>query len=240
MTETPKYSVTTKHNNIEIRQYPGYLQAEVTVEDKSYKAAIEKGFNLLAGYIFGNNISRQKIEMTKPVQASQSEKIAMTAPVTVSGETSFTVAFIMPSKYTLETLPQPKDNRVHFTRIQARSMAAIRFSGFFRQEKIEKNKQHLRQWLDEQSLETEGDFIVAVYNPPWVPGFLARKPSSECAQQRFSATARATSIATRRWSARATCPKPARRRRSRAGSGSTSCRTRCRTTTRTAWSPPAA
>jgi hypothetical protein len=112
--------------------------------------------------------------MTTPVQASQSEKIAMTTPVTVSGESSFTVAFIMPSEYTLETLPQPKDNRVHFTPIPARSMAAIRFSGYFQQETILKNKQRLRQWLGEQGLETEGDFIVAGYNPPWVPGFLAR------------------------------------------------------------------
>ncbi len=174
MAETPKYSVSRKQNEIEIRQYSGYIQAEVTVEDKNYKSAIEQGFNLLAGYIFGNNISRQKIEMTTPVQASQSEKIAMTTPVTVTGEASFTVAFIMPAEYSLETLPQPKDSRVHLTRLPARSMAAIRFSGFFRQETIQKNKQRLSHWLDEQGLETEGDFIVAGYNPPWVPGFLAR------------------------------------------------------------------
>jgi hypothetical protein len=174
MAETPKYSVLKKQNEIEIRQYSGYIQAEVNVDEKNYKSAIEKGFNLLAGYIFGNNISRQKIEMTTPVQASQSEKIAMTTPVTVTGASNFTVAFIMPAEYTLETLPQPKDNRVHFTRIPARSMAAIRFSGFFRQATIEKNKQNLGYWLGEQGIETEGDFIVAGYNPPWIPGFLAR------------------------------------------------------------------
>jgi len=127
MTETPKYSVSKKQNEIEIRQYPGYIQAEVTVDEKKYKSAIEKGFNLLAGYIFGNNISRQKIEMTTPVQASRSEKIAMTTPVTVTGASSFTVAFIMPAEYTLETLPEPKDTRVHFTHIPARTMAAVRF-----------------------------------------------------------------------------------------------------------------
>jgi effector-binding domain-containing protein len=174
MAETPKYSVSRKQNEIEIRQYPGYIQAEVTVDEKNYKSAIEKGFNLLAGYIFGNNISRQKIEMTTPVQASRSEKIAMTTPVTVTGASNFTVAFIMPAAYTLETLPQPKDTRVHFTHIPARTMAATRFSGYFQQETIQKNKQRLSHWLEEQGLETEGDFIVAGYNPPWVPGFLAR------------------------------------------------------------------
>ena len=174
MTETPKYSVIKKQNEIEIRYYPAYIQAEVAVNEKEYQSAIEKGFNVLAGYIFGNNISKQNIEMTTPVQASQSEKIAMTTPVTVTGESSFTVAFIMPSAYTLATLPQPRDNRVHFQLIPARFLAAIRFSGFFRQDMIQKNKQHLSQWLREQGIETEGDFIVAGYNPPWVPGFLAR------------------------------------------------------------------
>jgi effector-binding domain-containing protein len=174
MTETPKYSVIRKDNEIEIRHYPAYIQAEVIVDEAKYQSAIEKGFNVLAGYIFGNNVSKQKIEMTTPVQASRSEKIAMTTPVTVTGSSSFTVAFIMPSAYTLETLPQPKDNRVHFKQIPARTLATIRFSGFFRQNVIQKNMQHLVHWLQEQGIETEGDFIVAGYNPPWVPGFLAR------------------------------------------------------------------
>jgi effector-binding domain-containing protein len=154
--------------------YSGYIQAEVAIDEMHYQSAIEKGFNVLAGYIFGDNVSRQKIEMTAPVQASRSEKIAMTTPVTVSGESSFTVAFIMPSDYTLETLPQPKDNRIHFRLIPAHHMAAIRFSGYFQQDRIQNNKQRLSHWLEEQGIETEGDFIVAGYNPPWVPGFLAR------------------------------------------------------------------
>ena len=174
MTETPKYSIFKKQNEIEIRHYPSYIQAEVVIDERQYKSAVEKGFNVLAGYIFGNNVSKQKIEMTSPVQASQSEEIAMTTPVTVTGESSFTVAFIMPASYTLETLPQPKDSRVSFRLIPARTLAAIRFSGYFRQDTIHKNKQRLSQWLQEEGLETEGDFIVAGYNPPWVPRFLAR------------------------------------------------------------------
>jgi hypothetical protein len=174
MAETPKYTVLKKENELEIREYPGYIQAEVTVAENSYRSALESGFSILAAYIFGNNTLKQNIEMTTPVQATQSERIAMTTPVTVSGESRYTVAFIMPSAYTLETLPQPKDDRVHLTRLPARSLAAIRFSGYFQQDTILKNKQRLRQWLDEQGLETEGDFIVAGYNPPWVPGFLAR------------------------------------------------------------------
>jgi effector-binding domain-containing protein len=174
MTESPKYSVIKQQKEIELRQYPQTIQAEVSITDKNYKAAIEKGFGYLAGYIFGNNIARQKIEMTTPVQVSQSQKIAMTTPVTVTGNDRFTVAFIMPSAHTLETLPIPKDNHVHLALVPAHTMAAIRFSGYFQQDSIQKNKERLQRWLEEEGLETEGDFIVAGYNPPWVPGFLAR------------------------------------------------------------------
>lgn len=174
MTETPKYSVIKKQKEIELRQYGGYIQAEVTIIEKNYKSAIEKGFTVLAGFIFGNNISRQKIEMTTPVKVSQSQKIAMTTPVTVTGNGQFTVAFIMPAEYTLETLPLPKDGNIHFTLVPAHQMAAIRFSGYFQQNTINKNKERISLWLKEEGLETENDFIVAGYNPPWVPGFIAR------------------------------------------------------------------
>jgi hypothetical protein len=174
MTESPKYVVITKENQIEIREYSGYIQAEVKVRETDYKTAIEDGFNILAGYIFGNNTSRQKVDMTSPVIVNQSEKIAMTTPVTVKGEDEFTVAFIMPSEYTLDTLPVPRDERIRFVPISAHKMATIRFSGYFNKENIQKNKERLREWMAENGMEGEGDFIVAGYNPPWIPGFLAR------------------------------------------------------------------
>jgi hypothetical protein len=174
MTETPKYTIIKKHKEIELRRYAGYIQAEVSISEKDYKSAIEKGFNVLAGYIFGNNISSKKIEMTAPVQVSQSQKIAMTAPVIVSGDGQFTVAFIMPAEYTLNTLPIPQDNQINFTPVPAHQMATIRFSGFFQQNNINKNKERLSQWLQEEGLETQGDFIVAGYDPPWIPWFMAR------------------------------------------------------------------
>jgi hypothetical protein len=174
MAESPKYTVIRKQKELEIRQYSGYIQAEVRVADKNYRSAIERGFSPLAGYIFGNNISRQKIEMTTPVQVSQSQKIAMTTPVTVSGSNDFTVAFVMPSEYSMESLPLPKDDNIHFNQVPAHRMAVVRFSGYFNKESIEKHKLMLREWVEELELETEGDFIVAGYNPPWVPGFLAR------------------------------------------------------------------
>ena len=174
MTETPSYSVIRKGNGLELRHYPAYIKAEVTIADSSYRNAVFKGFNFLADYIFGNNIKSEKIAMTTPVQVSQSQKIAMTKPVTVSGDGNYTVAFIMPSEFTMDNLPIPKNNRVKLTAVPSHTMAAIRYSGYFKEPSISKAKHHLREWLEKEGLETEGDFIVAGYNPPWVPGFLTR------------------------------------------------------------------
>lgn len=174
MAETPQFAVLKKDQKMELRQYPGYLQAEVDVAAQDYKSAVERGFDILAGYIFGSNTSRQKIEMTTPVQVSQPEKIAMTTPVTVRGSGTYTVAFIMPSKYTLETLPIPRSTEIRFSVVPPHRAAVIRFSGYFQGERIERHKELLGQWIAQQGLTADGDFTIAGYDPPWVPWFLAR------------------------------------------------------------------
>jgi hypothetical protein len=90
--------------------------------DRANKAA----FSILAAYIFGENTSVTKIAMTAPVTQSQpSEKIAMTAPVIQqqAGEniatSTWAVQFVMPSEYTLATLPKPKDSRIAIKEVPA-------------------------------------------------------------------------------------------------------------------------
>jgi hypothetical protein len=116
----------------------------------------------------------EKTAMTSPVQVSQSQKIAMTKPVTIHGDGNYTVAFIMPSGFTQDTLPIPKNDAVQLTSLLPHKVAAIRYSGYFQGERIIKAKQQLGVRLKKAGLEPESDFIVAGYNSPWVPGFLAR------------------------------------------------------------------
>lgn len=174
MTETINYSVIKKENNYELRHYPAHLKAVVEVAGTSYQKAIYKGFSVLAGYIFGENRQSKKIDMTSPVQVSESQKIAMTKPVTISGEGTFAVAFIMPSEYSLESLPQPKNPAVNIVIVESQTIAALRFSGYSSERKVGKAKKHLEHWLTKEGFASRGDFVVARYNPPWVPWFLAR------------------------------------------------------------------
>jgi hypothetical protein len=113
--------------------------------ESDFDGALRNGFEILAHYIFGGNRKRESIPMTAPVSEEQvssseeipmmapvtSEKISMTAPVTEeqAGEHVYRVSFAMPSKFTLETLPEPQDKRIEFKVIESRRTAAIRFSG---------------------------------------------------------------------------------------------------------------
>ena len=70
---------------------------------------------MLAGYIFGGNTGHAKVAMTSPVAQMPTEKIAMTSPVTQSAvDGAWVVQFTMPSEYTLDSLPKPKDLNIRF------------------------------------------------------------------------------------------------------------------------------
>jgi hypothetical protein len=129
----------------------------------------------LAGYIFGGNKGQEKIAMTAPVtQAPEAapkagEKIAMTAPVTQEpvGEARWRVAFMMPSKYTLQTLPVPNDARIKFTVTEPRKRAAVIFDGFSTQKNLEKHRALLEGFVKERGLKTTSAYSLAFYNDPF-------------------------------------------------------------------------
>ena len=76
--EQPSYTVVDSWGDVELRDYPQLIVAEVEVPGER-KQAINAGFRMIADYIFGNNAPRQKIAMTAPVTQQGGEKIAMTA-----------------------------------------------------------------------------------------------------------------------------------------------------------------
>jgi SOUL heme-binding protein len=169
--EEPKFSVLEQEASFELRQYESQLIAEVLVEGSRDEAS-NKGFRLIADFIFGNNEGvqkeSQKIAMTAPVTV-ESRKIAMTAPVTVdqSDEKNWRIQFVMPKEYTLETLPKPKNSLVKIREIPSKRYAVIVFSGLNNAEKIENNTKQLREWMQTKQLQAIGSPQLARYNPPW-------------------------------------------------------------------------
>ena len=176
--ESPKYEIVLQDKKFEIRQYEDYIVAEVEIEG-DFDSALQKGFRVLADYIFGNNLSRAHINMTAPVteQAATSEKIDMTAPVTstpVEEGKKYKVAFAMPSKYTLENLPKPANKEISFRKIASHKVAVLRFSGNLNGSLALRKAKEMETLLNENKYDKKSDFIFAQYNPPWIPGLVRR------------------------------------------------------------------
>jgi hypothetical protein len=171
--EQPQYTTVDSEGSIEIREYAPMIEAEVDVKG-SRSAAIRKGFRSIAAYIFGANKPRVKIEMTAPVE-QQSQKIGLTAPVTQqSNDGNWSVRFIMPKIWTMQTLPKPADSRVKLVPMPARRMLAIKFSGRATDRAIAQKTSELRQFGLKRKINVEGEPLLAFYNPPWTLPFLRR------------------------------------------------------------------
>jgi hypothetical protein len=174
--EEAPYKVLKKEDKFEIRNYAPHVLAETIVEGDLEQAG-NKAFRTLFRYISGENRTGSKVAMTAPVsQEPKGEKIKMTAPVGQQRvqERSWSVSFMMPSSYTLETLPEPEDPKVTLRQVPARPIAAVRYSGFWSEKGYRRNKSELESWIHEKGLKIVGDPIWARYNPPWTPWFLRR------------------------------------------------------------------
>ena len=175
--EEPKYSVLKEYENFEIRNYASYLVAEVDIEG-SYNKTGNEAFRILAGYIFGDNQSSTKMNMTAPVESEaiqSSEKMNMTAPVFSNKIfNGYTYRFVMESKYTQETLPVPNNSKIRITEIKDRVMAVISFSGRWSQKNFEKHEQILVNDLKNEGIGVASEAIYARYNAPFTPWFLRR------------------------------------------------------------------
>jgi effector-binding domain-containing protein len=84
------------------------------------------------------------------------------------------MAFVMPAELTLETTPEPLDNRVKIVEIPARLIAALCFSGSWSESHFEKETQELLNELGKAKIKTKGKVFTMLYNPPYIPGFLRR------------------------------------------------------------------
>ena len=148
--EEPKYTVIETDDIFELRSYQPLIVAEVLVSG-DMDSASNAGFKLIAGYIFGGNVSKDALK---------------------AGQ--WLVHFVMPSQYTLETLPTPNDPRVLLRQIPAQNYAAITFSGFTGPIKVAQKTAKLMEWLKAKGIEPISEPEMARYNAPWSLPFMRR------------------------------------------------------------------
>jgi hypothetical protein len=179
--EQPEYTVVERYDDFELRRYDPYIVAETDIHG-NFSEVGNEAFGILSGYIFGNNRQQTRMEMTAPVNqvpASRSgETIDMTAPVSQKmlsdADSTYTLSFVMPSAWTLATLPEPVDERIRLRKIDSRLVAARTYSGTWSESRYRTNEEKLLQAIRAANLETTGEPVFARYNSPFTLWFLRR------------------------------------------------------------------
>lgn len=188
--DRPQMKTISSYGDIELRTMPSVITASVDISSEMNKA-MSPWFQILAGYIFGGNTSKDSIAMTAPVtsKAKNSEKIAMTAPVITSPQTKksekiamtapvtskaweeeqTTVSFVMPEWYTLDTLPIPDDTRISFQETQPIDIYVWSFDGYTTNGRWEKQLELFKAELEKYDLKHSWAFTLAQYNDPRTP-----------------------------------------------------------------------
>lgn len=147
------YKVIKKFDDFEIRLYQEAKFSYVKMNGNTYKQTANSGFRMLAGYIFGDN--------------ETGEKIAMTSPVSMEMNDSVTMKFMVPANYNMEDLPTPKNEKIKFKTEPEKLVAAISFGGWANDEKIHEYAQKLYNLLDQNNIKHSNNFSYFGYNPPF-------------------------------------------------------------------------
>lgn len=138
--EQAPYDILKADLGIEVRCYRPQTQAKVSVHGE-YKEAQKEAFNLLAGYIFGENHMKDKIPMTTPVLLEQ--KIDHRKESTKD----WVMSFILPQNYLITNAPNPTDKRIIIQERPVHLVASISYAGINNEEKIEEYTSILKKWL---------------------------------------------------------------------------------------------
>lgn len=159
--EEPAFTSVLRDGDYELRDYAAYLVAETRV-DAGFDDAGDIAFGRLFRYISGRNTGGSKISMTAPVRQ---------APVDGTGQR---VAFVVPSSFTRDTVPQPSDPQVVIREEPAQRLAVLRYSGRWTEARFREHERKLRDWIARRALTATGPAIYARYNAPFVPWPLRR------------------------------------------------------------------
>ena len=132
------------------------MNAEVDVEGKLVDA-VSDGFRRIDDHIFANNTVQLDIAITDLEQQQESQKIVMTAPVQEQLiDRSWQISFVMPSKYIIDFLHEPNNDRVRLTKILSKKFIVITFSGTNSSENLAEHEKQLMSYIEAKQFKIIG------------------------------------------------------------------------------------
>lgn len=126
--------------------------------------------------------------MTAPVAQQRGTTIAMTAPVAQSAGSpgEWTIRFLMPSKWTMDSLPTPNDERVRLTVTPPATVAVLSFTGDRGTQAVSRRTDELLTALRDSDFEPDGEPAAWFYDPPWTLPFRRRNEIAIPVRQRLA------------------------------------------------------
>ena len=97
----------------------------------------------------------------------------MTAPVMTTVEEkqnfqSYEIAFVMPKKFSIQSLPKPLSEHVKVKPKTLGLTAIINFGGWATDGRVQHLTRKLKNYIETKGYTIVGPVIVAQYNSPWV------------------------------------------------------------------------
>lgn len=145
----------------ELRHYPAHRVVSIDVRG-GFDQAGNLGFGPLVGYISGANTASQKIAMTAPVVLEPDD----------TGQQ--TVSFVLPQSWWNSPAPTPSHPAVRIDDRPEVTVAALRFRGLWREQRVLEHTRVLREIVARAGLVESGAVLYARYDPPSMPGPLRR------------------------------------------------------------------
>lgn len=173
-TEEPDYRALESDGDHQIRDYPALTVAETVVEG-SRRDALDKGFSILADYLFAKSREGEKLEMTVPVMQDGGDPMASDPPLfddDLEGA-AWRTRFVMPAGRSADELPDPPEG-IELVELPPRKVAVVSFSGRANDALLKEQEDRLRGWLAKRGEKSNAEPEFAFYNSPMIPGPLRR------------------------------------------------------------------
>jgi len=172
-TEEPAFRSLETDGDHQIRDYPALTVAE-TVVNGPRRDALDKGFRVLADYLFAKSRQGEKLAMTVPVMQDGGDPMASDPPLFDDDlEGAWRTRFVMPVELARDELPEPPDG-VELVELTARKVAVVSFSGRANDHVLREQEDRLRGWLAKRGVKSNCEPEYAFYNSPMIPGPLRR------------------------------------------------------------------
>ena len=172
-TEEPEFRPLETDGDHQIREYPAITVAE-TVVSGGRRHALDRGFRILADYLFAKSREGEALAMTVPVMQDGGDPMASDPPLFDDDlEGAWRTRFVMPGGRSADDLPEPPEG-VELVELPARKVAVVSFAGRASDGLLAKQEDRLRGWLAKRGLAATAEPEYAFYNSPMIPGPLRR------------------------------------------------------------------